>query len=131
VTVHHVGTEAFHRAREGADRGFVRLFYVGVPASRIEAFRELQRMAGQEPFNPEDPFQPRGVPDETVAVWADVTDHWKTKQEALLAHRTQSSEIDEIPEEARPLVFGHEHFVQAWPERAPDASRLSDLFEEL
>jgi LmbE family N-acetylglucosaminyl deacetylase len=131
VTMHHVGTEAFHRAREGADGGFRRLFYVAIPASRIDAFRELQRMAGQEPFNPEDPFQPRGVPDETIAVWADVTAYWKTKQEALLAHRTQSSEIEEIPEEARPLVFGHEHFVQAWPDPEPGSPRLGDLFDGL
>jgi LmbE family N-acetylglucosaminyl deacetylase len=88
-------------------------------------------MAGMEPFNPEDPFQPRGVPDETIAVWADCTPVWKTKHEALLAHRTQTEEIEAIPEEARPLVFGEEHFIQAWPERSPGAPRLTDLFEGL
>src|SRR5207302_11112913 len=92
VTMHHVGTEAFHRARQAAADGFTRLYYVGIPATRIEQFRELQRMAGQEPFNPEDPFQPRGVPDETIAVWADCSDVWKQKHEALLRHRTQMDE---------------------------------------
>jgi LmbE family N-acetylglucosaminyl deacetylase len=131
VTMHHVGTEAFHRARSDGGEGFSRLFYVGIPASEIERFRELQRMAGMEPFDPEAPFQPRGVPDETIAVWVDCMDVWKTKHEALLAHRTQSMEVEEIPEEARPLVFGNEYFVQGWPERDPGVGRLRDLFEGL
>jgi LmbE family N-acetylglucosaminyl deacetylase len=128
IAIGEIATEAFHRAREGSEVGFARLFHVGVPQSRIDMFRELQRMAGQEPFDPEAPFQPRGVPDDTVTVWADCTPVWQTKHEALLAHATQSMEIEEIPEEARPLVFGHEHFVQAWPEPEPD-TRLEDLFE--
>jgi LmbE family N-acetylglucosaminyl deacetylase len=131
VTMHHVGTEAFQRARSADGEGFTRLFYVGIPASEIERFRELQRMAGMEPFDPEAPFQPRGVPDDTIAVWADCMDVWKTKHEALLAHRTQASEIEEIPEQARPLVFGNEYFVQAWPEREPGPERLRDVFEGL
>jgi len=131
VTMHHVGTEAFQRARTADGEGFTRLFYVGIPASEIERFRELQRMAGMEPFDPEAPFQPRGVPDDTIAVWVDCMDVWKTKHEALLAHRTQASEIEEIPEQARPLVFGNEYFVQAWPEREPGPERLRDLFEGL
>ena len=129
VTMHEVGTEAFHRAREGANGGFSRLFYVGIPASEIERYRELQRMAGMEPFDPEAPFQPRGVPDETIAVEADCSGVWKTKHEALLAHRTQSFEIEEIPEQLRPLVFGTEYFVQAWPARDPGTERFRDLFE--
>jgi LmbE family N-acetylglucosaminyl deacetylase len=131
VAMHHVGTEAFHRAREGASGGFARLLYVGIPVSEIERFRELQRMAGMEPFNPEDPFQPRGVADETIAAHVDCTPVWKTKHDALLAHRTQAEEIDSIPEEARPLVFGNEYFVQAWPEREPGSPEMKDIFEGL
>src|SRR5207249_2115066 len=51
--MHRVGTEAFHRARAEADGGFARLYYVGIPATRIDAFREMQRQMGQEPFDPE------------------------------------------------------------------------------
>jgi hypothetical protein len=128
--ISRVGTEAFQRARERADSGFQRLYYVGIPASRIEAFREMQRQMGQEPFDPEAPFQPRGVPDETVTVWVDCSSVWKEKHEALLAHATQAAEMEEIPEEVRPMVFGLETFVQAWPE--PDAgTQLADLFEGL
>jgi LmbE family N-acetylglucosaminyl deacetylase len=105
--------------------------YVAIPASEIERFREMQRMAGMEPFNPEDPFQPRGVPDQSIAVRVDCSEVWTTKHEALLAHRTQAEEIQQIPEDARPLVFGTEHFVQAWPPREPGEQVLSDIFEGL
>jgi len=125
-----VGTEAFHLARAKSEGGFRRLYHVGIPASRIEAFREMQRQMGQEPFDPEAPFQPRGVPDETVTVWVDATKVFDLKHEALLAHRTQMAEMDDIPEELRPMVFGLETFVQAWPEPEP-GTRLSDLFEGL
>jgi LmbE family N-acetylglucosaminyl deacetylase len=90
----------------------------------------MQRQMGQEPFDPEAPFQPRGVPDETVTVWVDCTPVWKTKHEALLAHATQRAEIEEIPEDVRPLAFGLETFVQAWPDPEP-GTRLGDLFEGL
>jgi LmbE family N-acetylglucosaminyl deacetylase len=132
VTMHHVGTEAFHRARERSNgAGFSKLLYVAIPQSRIERFQEMQRQAGKEPFNPEDPFQPRGVPDETVAVWVDCSAVWRRKYEALREHRTQAQEVEGIPEAALPLVFGEEHFVQGWPDRPPGSHRLRDVFEGL
>jgi LmbE family N-acetylglucosaminyl deacetylase len=131
VAMSAIATAAFHRARDDAEEGFARLLYVGIPQSRIELFQEMQREAGQEPFNPEDPFQPRGVPDETIAYWVDCSAEWKRKYEALLEHRTQREELEAFPESALPLIFGEEHFVQAWPEPELGASRLGDVFEGL
>jgi LmbE family N-acetylglucosaminyl deacetylase len=131
VTMSAIATEAFHRARDGAEEGFARLLYVGIPQSRIDLFQEMQREAGQEPFNPDDPFQPRGVPDESIAYWVDCSAVWKRKYEALREHRTQREELEAFPEPALPLIFGEEHFVQAWPERDPRSERLSDVFEGL
>ncbi len=132
VAVHHAGTEAFHRAREraGGD-GLRRLLRVGIPAGRIEAFREMQRAAGMEPFNPEDPFMPRGVPDETIGVEVDSGSVWRTVYEALRSHRTQAEELEGFPEAALPEIFGREHFVVAWPPRAPGDPVLTDVFEGL
>jgi LmbE family N-acetylglucosaminyl deacetylase len=131
VAMSVIATEAFHRAREASEKGFFRLLYVGIPQSRIELYQEMQRDAGQEPFNPEDPFQPRGVPDETIAYWVDCTAVWKRKYEALLEHRTQREELEAFPEASLPVAFGEEHFVQAWPARDPGASRLTDVFQDL
>jgi LmbE family N-acetylglucosaminyl deacetylase len=132
VAMHHVGREAFHRVRErsGGSRP-ARLLYVAIPQSRIQLFQQMQREAGAEPFNPEDPFQPRGVPDDTIAVSVDCSDVWRRKYEALREHRTQADEVDGIPEPALPIVFGEEHFAQGWPERTPGSDRIRDVFEGL
>jgi LmbE family N-acetylglucosaminyl deacetylase len=132
VTVHHVATVAFHRAREGAGgEGFGRLLHVGIPKSRIEAFQEMQRAAGMEPFDPEEPFMPRGVPDQDIGVVVDCSSVWRTVYEALRAHRTQAEELEGFPEPALPEIFGREHYVVAWPERGPDDPVLTDVFEGL
>jgi LmbE family N-acetylglucosaminyl deacetylase len=131
VTMHHVATEAFHAARERSDNGFERLLYVAIPQTAIRLFQDLQREAGMEPFSPDDPFAPRGVPDETIGVSVDCTAVWRRKYDALREHRTQSEELDGFPEPALPLVFGQEHFVVAWPERAAGSPRLGDVFEGL
>jgi LmbE family N-acetylglucosaminyl deacetylase len=131
IAIHQATTEAFHRAKDRADGGFLRLLYVAIPQTEIERFQEMQRMAGMEPFNPEDPFAPRGVPDQTIAIRVDCTNVVPKKVEALRAHRTQAEEMESIPEEAHELVFGQEAFVQAWPPREPGDRVLSDLFEGL
>jgi LmbE family N-acetylglucosaminyl deacetylase len=132
VTMSAVATEAFHRAREAAGgEGLCRLLYSSVPQGRIELFQEMQRRAGLEPIDPEAPFQPRGVPDDTIAVWVDCAGVWRRKYDALREHRTQQEELEGFPEPALPLIFGEEHFVQAWPDREPGSPRLTDVFEGL
>jgi LmbE family N-acetylglucosaminyl deacetylase len=132
VAIHQVGTEAFHLARQRAGgEGFRRLLHVAIPASRIEQFREMQRAAGIEPFDPEGPFMPRGVPDETLGLQVDCSLVWRTVYEALRAHRTQAEEIEGFPEPALPEIFGREHYVLAWPERHPGEPVLTDVFERL
>jgi LmbE family N-acetylglucosaminyl deacetylase len=131
VAMHHVATGAFQAARERSDVGFLRLLYVAIPQASIGLLQDLQREAGMEPFNPEDPFAPRGVPDETIGVSVDCSSVWRTKYDALLEHRTQMEELEGFPEVALPLVFGQEHFVVAWTERPAGSPRLRDVFEGL
>jgi LmbE family N-acetylglucosaminyl deacetylase len=132
VAVHHVATDAFRQVRDGSGPSSpARLLYVAIPQSRIQLFQQMQRDAGVEPFNPEDPFQPRGVADEAIAVSADCSEVWRRKYDALWEHRTQAEEIDDLPEPALPIIFGEEHFVQGWPERNPGSPRLGDVFEGL
>jgi LmbE family N-acetylglucosaminyl deacetylase len=131
VAMHHVAREAFHAARRRSDDGFRRLLYVAIPQSAIGLFQDLQLEAGMEPFNPEDPFAPRGVPDGTIGVSVDCMAVWKRKYDALREHKTQLEELESFPEPALPLVFGQEHFVIGWPERARGSTRLGDVFEGL
>lgn len=131
VTIGEIATEAFHRARAASDGAFHRLLQVAIPTRRIERWRELQRMAGQEPFDPQAPFAPRGVPDEDIAVEVDTSTVWERTLEALRAHRTQAEEMETLPPDSFSEIFGREHYVQAWPERRPEDPHLGDVFDGL
>ena len=82
--------------------------------------------------DPEGPFMPRGVPDHTITARFDGSDVWETKLRALMAHRTQASELTSIPVGIQKTFLASESFVQAWPPVTnPDGPRLSSLFEGL
>ncbi len=130
IAIGAAATEAFHAARAGADRGFARLLYACLPQGQLDRWGEMLRERGMEPPDPTKPFMPRGVPDEAVAVRVDCTPAYERKLEALRRHKTQG-EMEDIPFELWPHVLGSEHFVQAWPERAPGAPVLADVFEAL
>lgn len=131
ITIHQAATAAFHQAQSRSDDGFARLLYTAIPENDIRRWQELMREAGVEPFNPDDPYKPRGVPDETIAVRVDCREVLRQKVESIRAHRTQASEYEGIPEEAYPIVFGTECFTLAYPARHESHAVLSDLFEAL
>ncbi len=133
ITIGAAATEAFHRARErsGDPAAFRRLLYTSVPWSRIREWQRMQVEAGWEPLDPEEPFQPRGVDDDTIAVEVDARAVADRVVAALRAHRTQAAMLDDMPEDRIPEILGREFFVMAWPEREPGAPRLGDVFEGL
>ena len=88
----------------------------------------MQVEAGQEPMDPDAPYTPRGVDDDTIAIEVDSRPVVDRVVAALRAHRTQAEEIDSLPDERLPDIFRSEHFVLAWPERKPGAPLLHDVF---
>lgn len=130
IAVGRAATEAFHAARASSDRGFGRLLYSALPVGKLERFNEVLRERGKEPIDPTQPFQPRGVPDETIGISVDCQAVWERKLEALREHRTQG-EMEDIPFDLYPLILGWEEYVIAWPERPPGAPVLGDVFEGL
>ena len=87
--------------------------------------------AGYVPeIDPTQPFQPRGVRDETIGISVDCQAVWERKLEALREHRTQG-EMEDIPFDLYPLMLGWEEYVIEWPERPPGAPVLGDVFEDL
>ncbi len=130
VSVGRAATEAFHRVRGLGGERPMRLLYVGIPRSRFDRWNELLRERGLPPLDPTEPFTPRPVPDEAVAVSVDCRSVLEVKRAALAEHRTQA-EMQDVPFEAWSDVIGWEDFVQAWPDRAPGAPVASDLFEGL
>jgi LmbE family N-acetylglucosaminyl deacetylase len=131
IAIGKAGTAAFHRARErSTGEGFARLLYVAIPQSNLDRWNALLRERGMDPLDPTQPFVPRGVPDETIAVIVDCSPVYERKLEALRQHKTQG-ELEDVPFEFWPEVLGREGFVMAWPERAPQDRALSDVFEGL
>lgn len=132
ITVHRAATLGFNRAREeAADPGaFLRLYYNEIPQSRLDFFWQTLRSRGVD-VDPEAPFMPHGVPDETMSVSVDCSPVLERKLEALRAHRTQAEEIDAFPRDLRPEVFGTEWFVQAWPPAQAGADPAPSLFAGL
>jgi LmbE family N-acetylglucosaminyl deacetylase len=133
ITIGQATTEAFHQALDTAGgEGFDRLLYNAFPQSELEAFWEAVRAEGIDMGDPDDPFQPRGVPDQTVTVRFDGRDVWETKLRALRAHRTQAGELTSIPSEIQRRFLGVDWFVQAWPPVTnPQGPTLSSPFEGL
>lgn len=131
IAIGEVATEAFHLARDHSDGpGFERLLYVALRRSRLDRLDTWLRAHGMDPLDPNEPFAPRGVRDETVAALVDCLPVYRRKLEALRQHRTQG-ELEDIPAELYPEVIGEEAFVQGWPERVPGSPVLSDVFEGL
>jgi LmbE family N-acetylglucosaminyl deacetylase len=83
-----------------------------------------------DPIDSTQPYQPRGVADDSIAVDVDCSRVWRRKMAALREHRTQGS-ADIFPEDLAREFLSREWFVQAWPERASGAPVLHDVFEGL
>ncbi len=132
MTISGITTEAFHLARDAAGEGFQRLFYNAVSQSDLDLFWQVARQAGMEIGNPEDPFMPRGVPDEAITVRTDCSSVVDRKIEGIRAHRTQANETQAFPEDMLRAFLSREYFVQAWPSPAePREGTMPSMFEGL
>jgi LmbE family N-acetylglucosaminyl deacetylase len=139
MTHHHdhirageIGTEAFARARSAApSEAFRGLYHVALRRSTMDEYYRAVAERGL-PFGDAETFlNSIGVPDETIAVDADVTDLFDRKVAAISQHRSQIGELERLPRDLRPLHLAHECFVQAWPERGPNAPVRGDLFDDV
>lgn len=128
IAVGEAATDAFHRIREEGGEGLVRLLYGSLRQGELDRFSRMMVAAGMDPIDPTQPFAPRGVPDETIAVVVDTSSVWKRKRAALLEHKTQE-DGQGFPDEAWPEILGSEAFVQAWPEREPGSPVLDSVFQ--
>lgn len=70
-----------------------RLYHWGVPVSSLRRFHELAREAGQELPGEDDPYGPRGTPDERFTCRVDTSPVAEAAWRALLAHRTQTGDV--------------------------------------
>ncbi|MEA2580673.1 MAG: N-acetylglucosamine malate deacetylase 2 [Actinomycetota bacterium] len=129
ISIGRATMEAFHQVRLAGPGAFRRLLQICIPESLLAVFNERLIAAGEEPIDPTKPFQPRGVPDQMVAVEVDTSSVWRRTLAALKEHRTQSE--TGMPEEMAEQVLSAEFFSQPFPGRPPGAPRLTDIFEGL
>ena len=66
-----------------------RLYHEGAPASKLRRWREVARSNGVEFPDEDQPFAPRGTPDEHFTCVVDTSSVAKLRGEALRRHRTQ------------------------------------------
>jgi LmbE family N-acetylglucosaminyl deacetylase len=128
IAVGEATTVAFHRCRGEASDGFRRLLYSSVSSSTLAVFNAALVARGQEPIDSTQPFQPRGVPDETIGVVVDCSSVVERLRAAIVEHRTQANDI---PEDLEHEVFRYESHVLAWPERPIRSPVYDDVFEAL
>ncbi len=131
VTVGRATMEAFHRVREEGGDGLLRLLLNSLPQSWMDAWNAQLVASGREPFDPEQLYHPRGVPDETIGVIVDCSSVAARKLVALREHVTQAGDDEDMTEDEQVEALGQEAFVMAWPSRAPGAPVLRDVFEAL
>jgi len=123
----HIGIAGQYAAVDENLTGFENLEMVG---RLYHLTHEEARKRGRE-VDPDAPFMPHGVPDETMAVRVDCSAVFERKFEALRAHRTQAEEIEAFPKDLRDEIFGTEWFVHAWPPAAPGGDPAPSLFAGL
>ena len=129
VAIGRATMEAFHRVRLSWPGSFRRLLQTCLPETLLSTLDQQLISVGREPFDPTQPFQPRGIPDHLVAVQVDTSSVWRRRMAALEEHRTQSE--TSMPQELARSLLSAEFFGQPFPGRPPSGPRLTDVFEGL
>jgi LmbE family N-acetylglucosaminyl deacetylase len=140
VATHFHAKEAFSAAadasrypRAGAAWQADALFYNTIPMDAwFELMREMQDMGIMEP-NVAEEAGIADLPRVPANCIIDVRDEFGRKERAMLAHRTQMSDMEpfmKLPVESRQRFFGFEHFHRAHPP-VRDGLMLDDLFAGL
>jgi N-acetyl-1-D-myo-inositol-2-amino-2-deoxy-alpha-D-glucopyranoside deacetylase len=133
IYVGRVATEVFHELRTSSSdpNAFQRLYHIALARSDVDRFYSVVAEGGYEYGEEGTLFDITGVPDDRIAVRADVRSVADRTREGILAHRTQLIEWERIPEPLRGIFLETECFVQAHPRRGPGSAPRTDLFDDL
>ena len=131
VVVGAATTQAFLGLAAAGGPGLQRLLHGAIRQSWVDRWNSKRRELGLWTWDPSEPFHLRGVPDETIGVEVDTTSVVERVIAAIRAHRTQWSYRTMDDDRALGESLRAEHFVIAWPPRAPGDPVLGDVFEGL
>ena len=107
-----------------------RLYHEGAPASTLRRWREVARSSGVEFPGEDQPFAPRGTPDERFTCHVDTSSVAKLRGEALRRHRTQLGigpyTMLALRDDVIGEVLGEESYIRVHPApRQGDAPETS------
>ena len=122
---------AYAATLTGRDRREPRMYYWGVPASRLARLRELAAEAGTELPAEGQPFAPRSTPDEQFTCWVDTSTVAELRWRALAEHRTQAGEYTQLAAQGEVWreVLGSEEYIRVHPAPRPGEPAESSLVD--
>lgn len=135
MTVTRAATTAFaaYAAEAEAAGRRPRLYYEGVPRSTLDRFRAAALANGMELPAEDEPFAPRGTPDEQFTCHVDVSSVVPLRAAALREHRTQRDievyAILSLPEQQLGMVLGVEDYIRVHPAPRPGEPDETSLVE--
>jgi LmbE family N-acetylglucosaminyl deacetylase len=132
ITIGRAATQAFLRFAVTADQDSWRLLY-GAISQRVVARWNRERIArGQEPFDPNTLYHPRGIPRENIDFVVDTSSVAERVRAAMREHRTQWNDLNPayLTEEQLRRNVSREPYVIAWPQPPPNRN-LTDIFQDL
>lgn len=124
--------DAYAAGAEAAGRR-PRLYYQGMPKSTLDRLR-ASALASQVNLPAEDePFAPKGTPDELFTCHVDVSSVVALRAAALREHRTQGDievyAILSLPEQQIGMALGVEDYIRVHPARLPGEPDETSLVE--
>lgn len=109
-----------------------RLYYWGVPSSSLARFRELAAEQGVEIPGEDQPFGPRGTPDERFSCWVDTSPVAEQVWRTLEAHGTQGGDPSRVllrTGERWREVFASNAFMRVHPAPLPGEPAETSLVD--
>jgi LmbE family N-acetylglucosaminyl deacetylase len=124
---------AFARLAAAGSPGFRRLLHRALPQSVFDRWQQQRSALGLPVFDPTQTYHGRAVPDEEIGMEVDCRSVSGQVVAGILAHRSQLHVMADQPvnEERLRRIVSREWSIVAWPPRAPQARRLTDVFDDL
>ena len=133
ITIGAATDEAFARLRSDGGSGFQRLVHGVVPQGVFERWNRQRAELGLYTFDPTQTYHMRGVPDDQIRITVDCREVTARIVAGLREHKSQLHVMsdDSTNSEQWERRVRREWYTIAWPESAPDAPMLTDLFDGL
>jgi LmbE family N-acetylglucosaminyl deacetylase len=132
ITIGRATTQAFLRFAGDGGPGFRRLLYPAISQGVVARWNQERIARGQQPFDPDTIYHPRGVPRDVIDFVVDTSSVAERVRAAMRGHRSQWNDLNPayLTEEQLRRNVSREPYVIAWPQPPPNR-QLTDIFQDL